>query len=557
MKRFISLMVLVLTVVNLFSVQSQANINLSDFDSYTVVRVLEIIDGEVFKVQYGTSPNEREEIIRLIGVDAEGNQDAYDFAYSNLMGKLVILTRDDNIPRDSNNWEQVYLYSEFSKSYNLQLLEKGYAKLNINHSKSELYSTFTKAENYAKSLNFGVWNADGSIAGLGNRVNINTATYTQLYTLLEDTTAGMASRIVLYRKTNPFNTIEEVKFADPLLDHEWFEKNKDKISVVTNLTLATDYELQTLFPTASAATIREMRNALSSYLTFNTISSIDEIKKIDEIKNVYEDFSDFITIDNHFHYENRFDYKTVNINIASAEEIKVAADLTTSAANRIYEARDKGYTFKNVSEVLQFQTGLTSDQLLRIKDNFTTITNINTATRSELSSLFSTLSLSNTAKNSIADSIINRRPFYDIKDLKSFLAADYYNLIEPYITVSDTTNYYNINTTDKDFLISLFKLNNSDAQTFKSRDVIYKNHNSFNFEFEHFEHLFSFYTDINTASRDVLYRLDKDMSYGLVDEIIKFRSEQPITSLSEVHYLFEKSDSIEAYNRIKNYIVFY
>ncbi|TCT14903.1 nuclease-like protein [Natranaerovirga pectinivora] len=553
MKKFFSVLLIVsICFINIGTVGASYYLDFRE-DNITVARIIEIIDGEVFKVidNLGNKPTEK--IVRLIGVNTESNQEAFDYAHNHLLGKNFILSRGSNqnkLPVDRNNFEQVYLYLEYNDLLNLNLIEMGLAKVDDRYSQTERYHYLKRAEEYAKSNLIGIWNEDGSsFFEQKNRVNINTASQTQLMNLLEDTNAYMASRIINYRNRNPFNSIEEIKFADHLINHNWFNKNRDKISVVTNVKYANEYELQTLFPSASNQKVA--LDSLVHYRLFNDIKTIEDLKPI---TRDYSYFERFITLDNKRSIQNE---NIININTATAKEIVDASNLSASIANQIVDVRKHNYIYKNVSEILHFGTNVTSVDLQFEHTNFTAFTNINTASLNELISLFGRREMYYNTKKHFAELIVKARPIYKEEDLVSVIGSSLYNEVRPYIIVEDNTKtFININLASKDLVVGYLKLTEDEGKRFNP-NVFYRNTNQLQFDYKKSVGLFSFYTNINTASKEELFLLHKDITTKIVEDIIAFRKDQPFTSIDELNYVFNNNNANVLFNSIRNYIVFY
>lgn len=135
------------------------------------VEVTRVIDGDTFECVI----NGKTQKVRLIGVDtpesvhpdknknSEEGKKASDYTKEKLQGKKVGLEYDVQ-KNDKYGRILAYVWNE-SKMYNLELLEKGYAKVmtippNIKYSK-----LFLEKQKIAQETNQGFWNKEGETNG--------------------------------------------------------------------------------------------------------------------------------------------------------------------------------------------------------------------------------------------------------------------------------------------------------------------------------------------------------------------------------------------------------
>ncbi|TCK98147.1 endonuclease YncB(thermonuclease family) [Natranaerovirga hydrolytica] len=556
MKKIISIILILVFITGSINVYANYSVDFSN-DSVTVARVIEIIDGEAYRVIDNLNrDNEEEKIIRLIGVNTQASTEAFDKAQNDLLGKNVIIQRDSNYSiKDQYNYELVYLYLDYQKPYNVHLLEEGYAVISDDHSESEHHTYIVRAQDYAKNHKIGLW-SDTDRSTNEHRVNINTATATVLHDLLEDTSLSQARRIVNSRNVTPYYTIEDIKFADSSLSHEWYDKNRDKLSVVTHLNTASDYELSTLFPSSVNQSVYAQR--LIDYRLFNTIDAVEDLDTLD-FRRAYEHFEKYVTVDGL--ERSLVNENVVNINTATVDEILEVSSLNRSTARSIVNKRNEdGYIYKNLYELVPVNNGLNNTTLRDEIRNFTAITNINTASDMELRSLFSITNMNDSTKEQYIQLIHMMRPFYEVDDLRQMMSSSLFNTISPYVSVTNESPEarININLVDKDDVIDYLGLTRSEASDFTRRNYLtYRNANNVSFEPEKYNTLFSFYTNINTASTEELYLLHDRMNRDLVDAIVEFREDQPFSSIDEVEYVFRENSGTTIFRSIREFIVFY
>lgn len=522
----------------------------SDIKNTYYARVIEVIDVDTFKVVEGTNISPKKiKIVHLIGLNATNKKEAFSFVNNNVLGQFVKLETDKNQNHfKKSSYEEVYLFLNYEESLNKTLIKKGYATLDDSYVLAEQYQQLLMANKYVKTKS----NQSKPV------LNLNTASYKQLTTYLENTTKDIANSIIYYRKYNPFNMIEEVKYADSKIDYEWFNKNKSKLSVITNIHSASKEELMTLFP-YSSNNKEEVVIKLLNYRILNNINTIDTFKNNDLLSSFYKDIKEYITLDSKDTYipENHY---IININTATADEIKRASNFSSTHSSDIVKTRNKtSYVFKNLSELYYFDNYLTKTDLIRNKDHFTCFTDINQATSNELKSLFGLTNAAKTTKKNLVKVIINNRPYKNINDLSNYIENYYFNKIKDFIYVnkSDIKERLNINLTKKTSLINYLDIPNDEAKKIQISNRSYNDTNDLDIEYKKCVLKFSFFTNINTASAKELHNLDSMMTNKLVNAILVFREDQPFTSHEEVEKFFESQNVTNVYNNIKEYIVFY
>lgn len=565
----VAIIVMLVYMVNFINITSYArSITLQD-KSITVGKVIEVISGEAIKViEYNKNGENKVVLIKMIGIDTESSQEAMDYIYNSLLGKTVMLLPDsyNNTFKQMNNFVYRYVYNSPMKSVSEELLELGLAKVDDAFKYADQYSDLLEFEAKAKESKLGRW-YDYTTKNIGSIVNINTATSTMLSNYLEDTPTSVASSIVNYRIYNPYNTIEEIKFASPHCTKDWFDKNRDRLSVVTDISSASHSEISSLFYNTSLSD--EMADKIVQYRLFNTISSVDEIKTITGLKTYYKKMQKFIVLKPTKTYiEN--DAKVVNLNTASASQIRAVSLLSQHQSEQIVRLRkNQKYIIKSIGE-LQKAGKLTKYQVDRYGDNFSVFTNVNTALENELKSLFGAINISSSARDMIVKNIIKYRPYKSKTQVRNVIGASYYNKISQYIFTTESYNpeYININITDRNYAASILGMSEHDMKYFIKSHTRYKSSSNISFNYTNYISKFSLVTNINTASKyelDHLYaRIWEKNKYkyvkipsDIIKDIIEFREEVPFSSIEEVSKIFNKHGKINIYNYIKEYIVFY
>lgn len=556
-KIIIILLVISLTISNLSFITS-ASLNLES-NSVEIGRVIEIIDGEVIKVWFfqndSVEPDIR--IIKMIGINTNGSQEAYEYTLNNLLGSVIYLDydlNDESFPK-IEGFQYAYVYKDFDKTFSEELLLRGYASVDNSFIKAKQYMKYLEAEKYSGT------NIDTGSIYYSNVININTAPSSLLSEHLEDVTSTDASNIINYRTYNPINTPEEIKFVSSKFDKEWFEKNKDLFNVTTNLNYASIYELKSLFPSYSNSST--LAQEIEDYRLFNVITDIEDIKELTGMSSYYSNFEKYITTNNTPKSYIDENLKVVNLNTSTVSEFTTATNLSSYTGNNIINLRDNNkYVFKSIGELEKYSNPLSFSNSYMFRDNVTVYTDINNANKFELQSLFGIYDITDIVKEHLADKIIRHRPYNDKEELKTLIGI-YYNKIEPYIYASESElnsiedDAININTADKDYAINYLNMNLIDANTYKNHSSKYYSRNNINFNYDNYIGKFTLYTNINTATYNELIMLHEDMTVSLVSDILALRNEEVITSISELSDIFESHDKTSILNEVDDFIVFY
>lgn len=534
-----------------------------EIDQPRIAKVIDIIDTDVIKVWYYYSDFDQPQIkiIKMIGIDTNNYQEAFDYTLTTLLGSIICIVEDPNsdlFPKvDGLDYEYAYVYKNFDKTFNEELLEVGYATVNDDFILAKQYNDLVNAQQKAVVNKVGIWN----IPGIYKEpiLNINLASTDLLREILIDTSDKAISNIISYRKDNPFNTIEEIKFADESLDYKWYEKNKDFLSVVTNINQANIDELRCLFPYAYKR--QELAQQIIDYRLFNHFDSITEVKELYDVATYYNLFSDFITFIPYNEYIDT-DLKVANLNTCATNDFTEATGLSQLTGKDIIKLReDNKYIFKTVGELTQKNNPLNHYFDFKFIDNLTAFTDINNAYAYELKTLFGLFdNLSDNTKDALALKIIDNRPYSSRTQLASIIGK-YYPKIEPYIYAytSELKESININTASTTYVVKHLSMNSIDAKVYKEyrEKNTYKSVKEINFDLTNYGDKITLYTDVNTASYFELLHLHENMTSEVALEIIEFRSREPITSAEELIDIFNTYGKITVYNDIKDYLVFY
>jgi|GEM_PF-2354769 len=401
MKKFAFLLALVLLLYPIQPVNASSYITLIQD---TQARVLQVLDGDALRVQViGTN---QIALVRLAGIDAAGIREAQDFMTGALLGRnveLILSAADPSHPRFSSRWTPVYLIHN-DVVYNRALVQRGLATVDPNYAGQWLFGDLESDANRAQAATRGIWENTGFNTVVVHqrwrrpndrfwsvRVNINTASASQINEVLEDVVSGAGSTIVRYR---PYRNIDEVMFSEAF-SRSQFNEVWGGLKVSTNINTASETELLQLIDVnlSDARSIIRFRN-------LQRFTSIYQLRDENLISARAFDLNrDFINID----YQDEVLIETrgeiVDVNTATVQQLQ-STGLTYAQANLVVNARVNGFTLKSVEEI-QFipQMRITESRMrdvarfLRVDASESwhghhvhrpALININTATRDEL-----------------------------------------------------------------------------------------------------------------------------------------------------------------------------
>lgn len=550
-KKFLFILIIALAIAPI-SIVSAGNVS-----SKKLGVIVDIIDGDAMVMKFGDA----NVFIKLIGINTNASEQAVEYLNTHVKGKYAWVITEDlpNVNVKDTKYYNGYVYlQDTGEMINQTLLRLGLADLKTSASTASKYFELTQSHTEAKSKKVGIWqpeavknrttrSSSSNYSYSGDCVNINTATAYQLRDLL-DISSTIASNIVDYRRHNPFNTIEEIKFVKGVTK-KVFDDIRDEITVITNINVASEKELLTL----NGVTNSNVDSIINFRDTNGNFTSLDQFYKETNLSSSnYNDNKYFISLD----YEEIAPYDmgdtVVNINTASRAQIDKAAGsvLTSSEVSDIADRR-RGYSYKTLTEI-RFISGvsISEEDINRLENNFKVYTDINNAPRSELESLFG-----NGYSSSEINEIENERPFNDITDIEDIIGTSKYNKIKNYIYVDEyeAPDRVNVNLADESDLDSL-SISSSEVDRLADNHKDMEDSGDLPFNVEDIDEEVALYTDINTASESELKTLH-NISSSLVDAIVDYRDDQPFGSKDEVKEFFEDENESTLYRYISNYIV--
>ncbi len=509
--------------------------------------VVDILDGEALVMKFNNTTAK----VKLIGVKTNASEEAYKYMIDNIKGKYAYLQMDDfyNSQRADSIYTLAYIFMyDTGEMLNQTLLRNGLAEIDSSHSNATYYSTLSHSKEYAYSSNNGIWstNTTGS-----DYVNINTASALKLKTLLEPVDAELANAIVNYRTYNYFNTVSELKFVDGMTKSV-YDLIKNKVTVCTNINKASEYEFLTL----KNLTQNDVDNIINYREKKGNFSYISQIQtKAGLSSSKYKSNSDFISVEYKNFIDDNSNNLAVNINTATANQIANASNgiISTSEAKSIVEAREKGYSYKTLGELMKLDNlELTQTEINKIEDNLHLYTDINNASTNELKSLFG----SSSNASSLAKKIEDARPFNNISEFKKIVDLDKYGISREYIYIDEyeLPKRININLASIEKLQEL-NLTSVQLNTLKRTKGSMTDFNDIKIDIEDIDDMISLYTNINKATKSELMTLG-DMTENMAESIITYRTSQPFGSKTEIKEFFKSKNQLSFYNQIEDFITF-
>lgn len=420
----------VLSGLLLTSIQAEAT---GDFTGY----VIEVIDGEVMSV-LPTTPSSQPIKVFLIGVDSRADRQAYDYASRMLLGKKVLLKSDSHYPSNQSDTGYYYLYQltnqgqPVKQSYNLYLVEQGWADVPAYFARAEQYESLKVAMILAKRQGKGRFVVD---ANRQDVININRAGIKQLtshFGLTDEQAKKWRWRIL----GNPINSVNELRELDA--DYFTYQKLSEELPTLhlsTNLNTANRYELTSLLPDSSD------QSAIIDYLLNKRLlmpfTSNESWKNYPLLSRYQKMLSTYVLMDNdddYYRYLNP-DIKVANVNTANVGELMQALGLTQFQAERLICARKKE-SFQSVDKLFLKKGPLVAHQKNKaiLSDNLTVKTDINQAYAFELTSLLGQSGLTSQQKKKWVARLTQQQPNWTDNQLKRFVGQKIYRQIAPYIS---------------------------------------------------------------------------------------------------------------------------
>lgn len=505
-------------------------------------KVLEVLDTDALKVSLDIT-NEIA-YIKLKGIKGNGYTAGYNYLTNLLMGEKITILKESKSYFDGK-WNYVNVIFN-GKNINNDLVSKGYAIVDKSQIRGSYYDQLIESQNIAYSYNMGLWESQSSYYSsisnsinpnyyTKNRVNINTASLSQLKTFLKNIPDNVAENIINYREKNPFNTIKEIKFVKGFTK-ELFQKNKNIMSVATNINTANEYELVTLdFSSKEIDFLMELRNKAKIKDTkeiVNKVISSNKYSKIQYFISTYDTDEIYHTVSS----------SVANINVSEKSYLQQAG-LSYQEADEIINNRKNGYTYKTLEELLKFEnTYISEEDINKFEDNLTIATNINTPNKEELISLLGSYD---------ADKVFNKK-LKDKEELTKYISSSKYEKIKNVVYIDNfRQDYININTASKDELLNLGFPESDVSKIIEKRPIL--NSNNLPMDISKLNEKISLYTNINTASINELSSLGLDNI--IINNIISYRLEQPFGSKEEIKIFFAQNNSQDIYSQIEKYIV--
>lgn len=556
--RFLSFMILTIVIMSNSKINTFAS-DYSKIEGDTYATVTRVFDGETFEAQDVYSGDYY--LVKMLGVDSRGYDDAYQFTYDRLMGKRVVLSLDDSITSPDDTWNYCYVKQD-GEIINVKLIMLGYGAVDIS-SVGSLYEYYYDVQKQAEEADVGMWEDDGiydnGYSGGSNNyysqysININSASKSQLMNL-DGVSSTLASNIISYRNKNPFNKVSDIKFVNGMTK-DIYDDNVDHMHVVTNINKAYEYELTTLdgISESEAEDIIEYREDRAKDITIDDLLD-KELLSEDE----YRDNKHFITDEDEYRIIYSRGVDSANINTASKNQLK-SAGLSTDDTNGILEILDEGYTIKTIGE-LAYSSNVTLSQsdLLALLDNLKVSTDINYSSKSELESLYGS---NYNIYQDVIDDIMLNRDYDDYDELKDVISDGDFDKISDNIYIGkNETQYTNINTATYDELKDL-GMSSSDANSIinarKNNGIKDYTQMPNDVDIRKYDDEISLYTNINNTSIYELETLSGDITDSIAEKIIDYTDDQPFGSMVEVYEFFNDMGRIDIYNDISDYIVLY
>lgn len=435
------------------------------------------------------------------------------------------------------------------RNINNEMVENGYAVIDTKQDKGGTYNTLISYQNTAKLNSSGIWrfednsyssitgSSGGNIIQTNDKININTATRSQLEKLLKGVSSDLAKEIVRYRDKNPFSNIQEIKFVKGFTK-KIYDQNKYSLTVYTNINTANEFELKTLNDMSDSYINRILDERDKE--KFTSISDIISIITRDN----YNKISDFISIKDYDTIDVSKNSYRANISVSNKTYL-TDAGVPYYFADDIISYRKNGYTYKTLMELSKLGTSnINEDDINFLEDNLNVLTNLNTENINELNAIFGTTD---------AKKIYNKT-LYQKQDLKDLISSSDYDKIKDVVYVNKNKDeYININTATKE---QMYAQSISTTQSYKLIEQRPIRHaGQLPIDVTNINNKISLYTNINTASRLELQSLNNGITELLIDKIIKYREEDNFGSLDEVAEFFKENNSTVVYDKIKSYIV--
>jgi DNA uptake protein ComE-like DNA-binding protein len=545
MKKYIALMFSLLMALSSVTVNLSANyVQLTGVARGVVTAVF---DGNAIEVRLD---NGNMALVRLLGVETHGSDEAYKWLTNEILGSTVRLERDPAIT-DTNRWNRMYVFRD-SDFINLKILQNGLGRIvSADLPVLSRRQEFVSAENFARSAGAGIWYSTppSLLPAVINydRVNINTVTTTYLMDNFENMEWMMAQRIVSYRLSNPYKTIYDIKFV-PGMTKALFDEIRPQITVTTDINTASRFEIMSLDlmtdewadELIKAREEKPIEDLLTAFLRIPGFTWVQTFWRIRDVITV-EGFPATVLSQPNI---------TVNINTASRERL-IQAGLNASRADIVITQRNM-YHIKSLYELANVSgLGFTEGMVNSLADNLTTRTDINNATEQEIRSL---LNIAVTHPDITA--IMRNRPFTDMEHLRNNITAASFERIEPHIFIgsgSRFTEYVNVNTATISQLTGI-GYSTAQASAIHARRGRMLTPRDLPADAAVHARQITMITNINIASPSELSTLGAFMTDAFISEIIAYRNDQPFGSRAEIQSFFIQNQMLAHYRTIERFI---
>jgi DNA uptake protein ComE-like DNA-binding protein len=507
-----------------------------------IASVTEVFEGNAIEVRLD---NGTLALVRLAGVETGGCDVAYEWLKREILGMRVRLEPEINI-RANNRWNHMYVFLG-NELINAKTLQQGNGRVSANIANFRHRQALIDAENFARLAGTGIWYTPPLPPPAvihQDRVNINTVTLTYLMEQFGFDWL-MASRFIAYRNTNPFRTVNDVKFV-PEMTKAIFDDIRHHITTTTDINTASYREIMSL------GTMREeWADAIIEYRKNSVINElIDPFLTIPGFAwvSTFQAIRFHVTTTNFTAVITPSPNATVNINTASHDRL-VAAGLSANQAQIIITQRGM-YHIKTLYDLMNVTSlGFSVTAINALADNLTTRTEINTATEYEIRSLFNIA-----GTNADITSILRNRPFSDIGQLRNNVSEAGFALIEPYIFIEGMpTHYVNVNTATMQQLLSAGFSSAEASSVFAMRGRMLQPRD-IPAAASAQRRSIVLVTNINAASPSELATLGAFMNDGLIGEIIAYRNDQPFGSRAEIQQFFTERSMLSQFRQIERFI---
>lgn len=525
LKRLLAAILILIIMVPVLPIDG-SRISIGEED-IQIGKVIEVVDGEVVKVLlYHQSFNKPTVMtIKVIGLSTEASDEGFKYASSRLLGQTVFV-KEEKLLSDTP-FSDAHIFVDFDKTYAEEVLELGYGKVDDRYKEAMFYNDFLASETNARLYEIGVWETAQSVST--DRININRASSKMLQDVL-DLTSGQATDVIAYREENLYNTILEIMAASDDLDGDWMDAHRHLLSVITNINKTSYLELSSLLPDEEDE--EGVIDQIDYFLKFNEVTDIKQLYEVDRFSRYVSTLEPFITIEN----TNILEEPTkasVNINTVGKTLFMEVTNLSESAYEALVKIReeDEDYVITTLKELFVLDQVYVEETNYIFGNHLSTLTNMNKADEMELQSLFNLRDLSISEQYKLVEALIEARPFKSLFEVEDVLDDELYAFVKPFIYVfeDDVVERYNPNTAEEENVAAL--------------DKDYKGY-------------YSNFTNINTATEQMLLDLNEGMTDELVDDIMAYRYKYPFRSNRDLYTLFEARDMTLLYNKIARYITY-